>query len=89
VIGCTLGLGFAPRSSRSVTAAVLPGRRVAIINGVRMSVERALTSAPWATRSRVFSKSVAAHIRAVALASFRLLTSAPSFNRSSNAGTPV
>ena len=87
--GCALGLGFAPCSRSSLTAAALPGRRAAIINGVRMSLERALTSAPWATRRRVFSRSVAAHIRAVALASFRLLGSAPSFNRRSSVGAPV
>jgi MFS family permease len=87
--GCALGLGFAPRSRRNSTAAVLPGRRAAIINGVLMSLERALTSAPWAARRRFFSRSVAAHMRAVALASFRLLGSAPCFNRLSNVGAPV
>ena len=45
-----------------------------------MSLERALTSAPCSSSRRVLSKSVAAHISAVALASFRLLQSAPSFS---------
>src|ERR1035438_2295719 len=54
-----------------------------------MSLEWALTSAPWASRRRVFSRSVAAHIRAVALASFRLLGSAPCFRSRSNVGVPV
>src|ERR1039457_4537848 len=67
--GRILGLGLAPCSRRSLTVAVLQGRRAAIIRGVLMSLERALTSAPWASRRRVFSRSVAAHIRAVALAS--------------------
>src|SRR5580704_1211486 len=43
-----------------------------------MSLERALTSAPCSSSRRVLSKSVAAHIRAAALASFRRLQSAPS-----------
>jgi hypothetical protein len=88
VVGCALGFGFAPCSSSSWTTATLPGRRAAIINGVRMSLERALTSAPCSRSRWTFSKSVAAHIRAVALTSFRLFTSAPSFNRRWRVGTP-
>ena len=51
VMGCAFGFGFAPRSRSSLTTATPPGRRAAIINGVRMSVERALTSAPCAMSS--------------------------------------
>ena len=87
--GCRLGLGFAPLSRSSFTTAELPGLRAAIMSGVRMSLDRALTSAPWLSSILVLSISVAAHISAVALASFLLLGSAPSFNRRSNVAALV
>ena len=56
VSGCAFGLGFAPLSRRSLTTATLPGLRAATIRGVRMSFDRALTSAWWRSSSARFGE---------------------------------
>src|SRR5438876_78700 len=68
--------GSAPRSSSSFTTGAAPCRVVDTNSGVLSSLDRAFTSAPDSSSTRVFSKSVAAHIRAVALESLRLFGSA-------------
>ena len=80
------GLGSAPRSSKSFTTGPPPGRAAAAISAVRKSFDTTFTSAPWASSNRVFARSVAAHMRAVALSSLRMFGSAPFFNNCSNAG---
>src|SRR5262245_24012469 len=42
--GLALGLGLAPLSSRNFTIGAAPGRRAAIIRGVRLSSDFAFTS---------------------------------------------
>src|SRR6267378_1196261 len=67
----------APRSSKSFTIGAPPGLPAATKRGVLASLDRTFTSAPASTSNRVFSRSVAAHISAVAFASLRVFGSAP------------
>jgi len=68
---------LAPYSSSSLTIGAAPARPVATRMAVRPSSERALTSAPYSSRSRVISRSSTAHSSAVAPAALRAPGSAP------------
>ena len=84
------GEGSAPYSSSIRSAGAAPTLPLVMVSADRRSSDRALTSAPASSRTRIVSRSGAAHISAVAPALLAALGSAPAASsRFTSAASPV